>query len=270
MERSLPYFTTPDNCNLFYTTDNFNSDRPAIVLLNGTSQTTIYWEPHAIALANRFRVLRYDARAQGKSDIGRHPISAQTHISDLKKLFDHLNLPKAHLVGISHGAYIALRLAGDTPKMVDRLVLGSIGNDAQAYIKQVVQAWSRILERSDLETMAWAVVPLVFGRHFLNQHREIIEKIVAAIALRNNKAALMAHFKAISNYPPVEKFATSLHCPALVISGSDDPIVSCQDARQLAEKCHGRYEMFPETGHSIPAESPALFQETVLNFLNQP
>ncbi|MCK5487207.1 MAG: alpha/beta hydrolase, partial [Desulfobacterales bacterium] len=49
----------------------------------------------------------------------------------------------------------------------------------------------------------------------------------------------------------------------LVISGSDDPIVSRKDARQLAKDCRGHHELFPEVGHSIPAEASALFQQVV-------
>ena len=264
----LPYLTTPDNCKLYYTTDNFKADRPAVVLLNGTSQTTIYWEPHAAAFAKHFRVLRYDARAQGKSDIGTHQISAEIHIRDLKKLLAHLSVQKTHLVGISHGAYIALILAATSPEWVDRLVLCSIGRDSQAYVKQIVQVWLQILNRSDLKTMAWAALPLVFGKRFLNQNQKISDKIVAAVAVRNDKEALIAHFRAISDYPSPESFVDSIQCPTLVISGSEDPIVSQLDARQLAKDCRGRHRMFPETGHSIPAEAPALFQKVVLDFLN--
>lgn len=264
----MPYLTTPDNCRLYYTTDNFKAHRPAVVLLNGTSQTTIYWEPHAAAFAKHFRVLRYDARAQGKSDIGTRQISAEIHIRDLKKLLAHLGVQKTHLVGISHGAYIALRLAATSPEWVNRLVLCSIGRDSQAYVKQIVQAWLQILQRSDLKTMAWAALPLVFGKHFLNQNQEIAAKIVAAVAVRNDKEALIAHFRAVSDYPSPESFVNSIQCPTLLISGSEDPIVNHLDARQLAKDCHGRHRMFPETGHSIPAEAPALFQQVVLDFLN--
>ena len=266
----MPYFTTPDNCKLYYTTDNFKADQPVVIFLNGTCQTTIYWELHAAAFAKHFRVLRYDARAQGKSDIGTQQISAEIHIRDLTCLLAHLNVHQAHMVGISHGAYVALKLAATAPDGVDRLVLCSIGNDSQAYVKQIVHAWLQILQRADLETMAWALLPLVFGRRFLNQNQEIVDKIVAAIAVRNNKEALIAHFRAMSDYPSPETFVHSIQYPTLVISGADDPIVSQSDARQLAKNCHGHYKMLPEIGHSIPAEAPASFQQVVLDFLNQP
>lgn len=265
----MSYFTTPDNCKLYYTIDNFKTDRPVVIFLNGTGQTTINWEPHVAAFAKHFRVLRYDARSQGKSDIGIHHISAEIHIRDLTYLLEHLNVHQAHLVGISHGAYIALCLAAKAPEWIDRLVLCSIGRDSQAYVKQIVHSWLQILQRSDLTTMAWAVIPLVFGKCFLNQNQTILDKIAAAIAIRNNKDALIAHFKAINNYPLLETFMNNIRYPTLVISGADDPIVSQPDARQLAKDCHGQYKMFAETGHSIPAEAPALFQQLVLGFLNQ-
>jgi pimeloyl-ACP methyl ester carboxylesterase len=268
-ELSLPNFTTPDNCNLYYITANFEADRPVLVFLNGTGQTTIYWETHAAAFAKHYRVLRYDARAQGKSAIGKGSLSAEIHVCDLQQLLEHLNVAKAHMVGISHGAYIALKLAAAAPESVSRLVLCSIGKDSQAYLKQITHAWQQILQRSDLKTMVWAMVPLVFGKRFFKQNREIVDKIVNAIAGRNDKAALMAHLSALSAYPSPETYVRSVQCPTLVISGSDDPIVSHLDARELAAACNGRYEAFAQTGHSIPAEAPALFQQVVLDFLNR-
>jgi 3-oxoadipate enol-lactonase len=265
----LPYYTTPDNCRLYYATLNIEAARPPVVFLNGTSQTTVYWEPHANAFSPHFGALRYDARAQGKSDIGTREVSADIHTADLQNLLDHLNVQKAHLIGISHGAYIALKLAATAPNLVDRLVLCSIGKDSGAQVKLIIRSWLEILQRADIETMAWATLPLVFGKRFLNHNRTILDKIVTAIAVRNDKEALMAHFNAIARYPSTESFLKAIKCPTLVISGSDDPIVSQQDARQLAKNCHGCHEIFPETGHSIPVESPALFQQVVLDFLNQ-
>ena len=264
----MPFFTTPDHCRLYYATDNIEPSRPTVVFLNGTSQTTVYWEPHAKVFSEHFGELRYDARAQGKSDIGICELSAEIHTADLKDLLDHLNLQKAHLIGISHGAYIALRLAVKAPDLVDRMVLCSIGKDSGAHVKLIIRSWLEILQRADLKTMAWATLPLVFGKRFLNHNHNILDKIVTALAARNDKKALIAHFNAIANYAPIESFLKTIKCPTLVISGSDDPIVTPQDARQLATDCHGHHEIFQETGHSIPAEAPELFQQVILDFLS--
>ena len=105
-------------------------------------------------------------------------------------------------------------------------------------------------------------------KHPVMSLQKELDKIVAAIEARNNKEALIAHFKAISDYPSPEIFLKMIQCPTLVISGSDDPIVRQQEARQLAKDCRGHHEIFPDTGHSIPAEAPALFQQVVIGFLN--
>ena len=265
----MPYFTTSDNCRLYYTTLNFDTSRPPVVFLNGTSQTTIYWEPHANAFSEHFGVLRYDARAQGKSDNGTRELSAEIHTADLQGLLDHLNVQQTYLIGISHGAYIALRLAATAPELVDRLVLCSIGQDPRAQVKLIIRSWLEILQRADLKTMAWATLPLVFGKRFLNDNRNILDNIVGAIAARNDIAALIALFNAIAQYPSAETFLKAVQCPTLVISGSDDSIVDEEDARQLATGCRGRHVTFPDTGHSFPAEAPALFQGVILDFLNQ-
>ena len=111
---------------------------------------------------------------------------------------------------------------------------------------------------------------MVFGKRFLHQNRNIVDKIVTAIATRNDKEALMAQFRAMSAYPSASTFASSIQCPTLVIAGSDDPIVSPSEARQLAAQCNGCHEIIPEAGHSVPAETPVLFQQVTLDFLNSP
>ena len=148
-------------------------------------------------------------------------------------------------------------------------ILHGNGRDAEK-VKHIVQIWRQILQRTDVQTLAWALMPLVFGKRFLNQNQKIVDKMVAAIAARNDKQALLAHFNAICDYPPLKTVVRSIQCETLVISGSDDPIVSPPDAQQLADDCKGRHQILPQTGHSIPAEAPALFQQIILDFLNQP
>ena len=76
----------------------------------------------------------------------------------------------------------------------------------------------------------------------------------SAIAARNDKKALIAHFNAIANYPSPESFLKTIKCPTLVISGSDDPIVTPQDARQLAIKMN----LDPDSWDSLAETLPLL------------
>ena len=260
-------FKTSDSTNIYYETHGFESPKPAVVFLNGTMQTTFNWRSHARIFKDSFRVVTYDARAQGKSDLGEQGLSLDLHIQDLSELLHHLKIQKAHFVGLSHGAYVSLSLAFQLPQLVDRLVLCSVGSRITDEAKVTIRSWLEILQCSGLRSLAWAVLPLVFGEVFLKQNKRIIDKMVEAIVVRNNKDALIAQLRAINKYPSPGSLAKKINCPTLVISGSQDQLVNPEEARQLADLCRAHHEEFSGIGHSVPAETPELFNKIVLKFL---
>jgi len=246
------------------------SSKPVVVFLNGTMQTTFNWRPHAHVFKDSFRVILYDARAQGQSELGKTKLSLDLHLKDLSELLHHLKIKKAHLLGLSHGAYVALAFASRLPDFVDRLILCSISAEKSAQTKIIVKSWLGILKSEGLDALAWTVLPMVFGEDFLKANKRILYKMVEAIVVRNNKKALIAQLKAMNHYTPIDRPAKKINCPALVISGSQDQLVNPKEARQLADLCGGCHKEIPDIGHSIPAETPELFNKIVLKFLLQP
>ena len=263
----MPYFTTKDAYKIFYTTYGVEGSNPVVIFLNGTTQTTLYWGGLVPAFSKRFGLICYDARAQGQSDLGNKPISLKLHVSDLKDLLEYLTVDKAHLVGISHGAWVALAFSAEFPEMVDHLVLCSLSAKTNDRSRTIIRSWLEILRLSGLEAMAWATLPYVFGNRFLNQHEKILDKIVAAVVLRNSRRSLMAQLEAVLQYPAPGSMAENLNQTALVISGAEDPIIDPGDVRQLADLCMARHEELSGIGHSIPAEAPQAFERLVMEFL---
>jgi len=266
---AMPYFRTQDNCSLYYETEGFETSGPVAVFLNGTMLTTVYWKTLASMFKDRFRVLMYDARAQGQSDIGEQAVSLDIHAGDLAALLEHVEVKRAHLVGFSHGAKVALVCAARFPGLVDRLVLCSISTTLSSRARLMMRSWLKILNGAGLEAMAWVALPVVFGEEFLAKQKRILPTIVKAITTRNSEAALTAHLEAVLNYPPLAEMVHSVDVPSLVISSSDDPLVTEQGVRQLASLFNGRHEHIAGAGHSVPAEAPELFGEIVSEFLGE-
>lgn len=265
----MPYFKTKDGCSIFYETQGFESSKPVVAFLNGTLQSTVYWKSHSLALKDRFRVLMYDARAQGKSDLGEDKLSLEGHAEDFSDLLKHLRVEKAHLVGLSHGASVALAYSAHSPECVDRLVLCSAGARQTCRAKLILKSWLNVLKNSDLETLAWVSFPVAFGENFLKQQQKNLDNMVKAMVKRNKKQAIIAHLGAMSTYPPLSQIAQHVHRPVLVVSGSEDLLVTESDAEYLASVCGGRHKHLTGIGHSIPAEAPKEFTKTVLQFLDQ-
>jgi pimeloyl-ACP methyl ester carboxylesterase len=264
----VPHYTTPDECNIFYRTYGVDTSKPVVVFLNGTTQTTLYWGNHVPLFSKGYGLLFYDGRGQGQSELGAVPISLQLHVSDLRNLLEHLSVDQAHLVGISHGARVALEFALEFPKMVNQLVMCSISAQTSDRCRAIIRSWLEILKLSGLKAMAWAALPVVFGNQFLRDHQKIIDKIVSAVELRNSRNALIAQLDAVLNYPAPDRIPTDFDNPTLIITGSQDPLVEPDDVRQLAYHCHATHKQLAGIGHSIPAEAPEIFQNLVLEFFD--
>ena len=262
----MPYFTTPDRCRIFYSAYGLEASKQVVIFLNGTTQTTLYWGNHVPVFSKRYGLLCYDARGQGQSQLGTQPISLEQHVSDLKHLLEHLAVDKAHLAGISHGARLGLEFALTIPTVVDRLVLCSTSVQTSQRCRAIVRSWLEILKLSDLEAMAWAALPTVFGSKFLEDHQKILDKIVNAVTIRNSREALIAQLDAILCYPAPDILSVNFNVPTLVLSGSEDPLVEPQDVRQLAHHCRAAHHQLDDVGHSIPAEAPETFQKLVFEF----
>ncbi|UCD77800.1 MAG: alpha/beta fold hydrolase [Desulfobacterales bacterium] len=264
----MPYFTTRDECKIFYRTYSVDTSNSVVIFLNGTTQTTMYWGNHVPAFAKHYGLLCYDARCQGQSDAGGAPISLQLHVSDLYQLMAHLAIDRAHLVGISHGARLALEFSIEFKQMVEKLVLCSVSARTSDRCRTIVRSWLEILNLSDLGAMAWAAVPIVFGPRFLKHHQKTLDKIINAVVFRNRKKALLAQLDAVLRYPPTDSIPADFNIPTLIVSGSEDLLVDSGDVRQLADLCKARHTKLAGIGHSIPAEAPELFEKLVLEFLN--
>jgi pimeloyl-ACP methyl ester carboxylesterase len=95
-----------------------------VVLIHGGAIDHRMWDDQFETLASRYRVIRYDVRGHGLSE---SPFGTYCNYEDLHVLLVHLEIPRAHLVGLSLGCRIAGDLAIAYPDQVASLVLCSPG-----------------------------------------------------------------------------------------------------------------------------------------------
>src|SRR5258706_13574858 len=91
-----------------------------LVLIHGYSLDVRMWDDQFATLAERFQVIRYDARGFGKSTVPTGESFA--HADDLKGLLTQLAVSRAHILGLSMGGWIATNFALTRPAMTRTLV----------------------------------------------------------------------------------------------------------------------------------------------------
>jgi pimeloyl-ACP methyl ester carboxylesterase len=98
-DATLSGFADVNGARLFY---EIAGGGPPLTLLHGFSLDTRMWDDQCAALAQRYRVLRYDARGFGRSAV---PTAERySHAEDLRALLGYLEIAYTALIGFSLGS----------------------------------------------------------------------------------------------------------------------------------------------------------------------
>ena len=112
---------TVNNIEIYY--ELHGSGDETLVLNNGVIASTATWAYQLPAFTPHFRVLLYDMRGQGQSQKWAEGDAEYTwgvHADDLAALLNALDIPKAHVGGISYGGELTLYFALHYPERCQR------------------------------------------------------------------------------------------------------------------------------------------------------
>src|ERR1700685_4360336 len=107
--------------------NNYQNDGPDgapwIVFSNSLATSTAMWDEQAAGLKDSFRVLRYDQRGHGGSDVPPGRYAFDTLLADALGLMNALSIKTAHFAGLSMGGATALGLAERHPDRFGRIIV---------------------------------------------------------------------------------------------------------------------------------------------------
>lgn len=104
---------------------------PPIILLHGSAMNSIMWTKDAKEYSENFRVYAVDIPGEpGRSDEHQLPLAGEAYAEWLHDVYSALSIEKAYLIGLSLGAWLAVKFSVHYPEKVEKLVLlcpGGIG-----------------------------------------------------------------------------------------------------------------------------------------------
>lgn len=257
---------------------------PAVVLLHGGgpgASGMSNYSRNIDALTQRFRVIVPDMPGYGRSVKGVDQSDPFGYLADMiRGLLDVLDIDTAHVVGNSYGGAAALRLALDTPRRVDRLVLmgpGGIGTTRSlpsAGLKSLLSYYGGGPSRDKLETFIrsylvydGASVPdeLIDLRYAASIDPEVVanpplQRPSGAMALRTLWRMDLTRDSRLKN----------LKTPTLVVWGRDDKVNRPAGGLMLLNIMpNAELVMTSRTGHWMQWERAELFNQIVTEFLSE-
>ncbi|MBA3795621.1 MAG: alpha/beta fold hydrolase, partial [Chloroflexi bacterium] len=244
----------------------------ALTLIHAGVAHMRMWDEQAPALAEHYRVIRYDTRGFGKT---RSEDVEFSNRADLRALLDHLGVERTHLLGISRGGGIALDFTLEVPERVSSLVLvASTPGGFEHEDAELDAMWTemeRLYEEKDWETLVemetalWTDGPgQPTGRVVAGVRRRMVEWNLW------NYRAQPGEGKPQPLDPPAVGRLAEVSVPTLVIWGDLDESGVLAGSQALVEGIPGaRSHVFEGVAHMVNLERPEEFTEHVLSFLKE-
>lgn len=239
-------------------------DGPPILLMMGLGYARWGWGPLTPLLAERFRVITYDNRGIGESDVPPGPYTTRDLAEDAAGVLDAVGLDRAHVVATSLGGMAAQQLALEYPERVDRLVLACTtpGGD---------HAYPMPAQTIALMQEAGALAPDVAMRRFVENalaSDQLVDEITE-LRLTNppDPVGWQAQAAAGVTHDAFDRLG-EIRAPTLVLHGSEDVVVDPRNSELLAERIpDARLELLEGAGHLFFWEQPERTATLIEEFL---
>ena len=118
--RYLKMFIEIDGSTIYYES---KGEGDSVILLHGWGGQALSFKPVFDYLIKNYKVYALDLPGFGRSSIPPHTWGTFDYASFISKFFTKMGITKAHIIGHSFGGRIAIVLAANFPKEVDKLIL---------------------------------------------------------------------------------------------------------------------------------------------------
>lgn len=257
---------------LYYKEYKKNKQREWVVFIHGAGGSSSIWFQQLKAFRSVFNVLLLDLRGHGRSkDALQMYYEAEYTFDDISRdvleVLDHLNIEKAHFVGVSLGTIIIRNLGEIAPERVKSAILcGAITrlNVRSRILVFLGNAFKKIVPYMWLyRFFAWIIMPK--KRHaksrnlFIREAKKLYQhEFLRWFKLTNKVNPLLRYFK--------EK---ELNTPILYIMGSEDHMF-LPPVQQIVER-HKQsvLRVIDNCGHVCNVEKPNDFNKISIGFIQQ-
>lgn len=239
---------------------------PWLTFSNSLATDLHMWDAQAAALADDFRILRYDKRGHGRSDVPDGPYDFSMLVGDVIGLWDALGIGQSHFVGLSIGGMTAMGLGIHHADRLRSIVISNAIAEAPA---PFVAAWDEriaIVEEQGMQALAAPTVERWSSDAFFNSGTPVLDDLRAMVAATPAKG-FMGCARALQGLD-FEKSLGEIRTRALFIAGKEDGATPASTMSRIARLVEGaQYVELSPAGHLSNIEQPEGYTAALRDFL---
>ncbi|MEM4919988.1 MAG: alpha/beta hydrolase [Candidatus Nezhaarchaeales archaeon] len=253
--------------NIYY---EIKGEGDPLVMIMGLAGNLDWWDPKMISeLSKHFKLILFDNRGAGRSDMGQKQFSIKLFANDTAGLMNALGIPKANVLGFSMGGMIAQELVLNYPEKVKKLVLCSTFCGARRGVLPPPQPvpLDDLAEnpRKVMEFMA----RMIFTEEFINSNPQAFEDMIQRMLRAPiTKEAFIKQFYAIMEFDTYDRLP-QIKVPTLVLHGKMDILLPVENATILASAIpNAKLVILERSGHGLAEEIEKVIAE-IIDFLRE-
>lgn len=226
--------------------------------------------PLAERLQGRFQVVHYHRRGYAGSSPAAPPGSVAEDAADCARLLAALDIGRAHVLGASYSAAVALQLAVDHPDLVHTLTLVEpppVHGPADAAFRAANAALAADRQARGPEATVERFLVSSMGSDWRGR-LDVAVPGTSAQVLRDSRTFLDVDMPALLSWPFDVATAARVRCPVLHLSGGDhDPLFDGVGDLVHAWLPHAEQVTIAGAGHDVALTHPDAVIEVLVPFL---
>jgi 3-oxoadipate enol-lactonase len=239
---------------------------PVVMLSHSLGSNLHMWDPQMAALEGRFRVLRYDTRGHGGSDVPEGAYTLEQLVADAAGLLDALDIEKVHFVGLSMGGMIAQGFALSHSERLGRLVLCDTSAFMPPEAQSIIQDRIDTVRKEGVSALVDSTLARWFTADYMSKKGPGIETI-RNIFLSSSPAGYIGCTEAIRRLNYLGDLAR-IQRPTLIMVGENDPGTPVAASQAIHERIAGsKLVILPSASHLGNIEQARLFNSALTAFL---
>lgn len=232
-----------------------------LVFIHGSNLDHRMWASQIERFSSNMKVLAYDLRGLGSSNIPTEPYS---DVTDLARLLEEVGESRAILVGLSAGAQVALDFAVQRPDQVEKLVLvspslnGFVPEQNPAYLSDLIAA----LRQQDYDRANGVLLdsPIMFVPI---ESEDVVREMVTS-----SKQWQLPYGLVQQSPEPVISNLDKIDISTLILLGEEDISAVMELGKYLMEELpNADLIVVPEGHHLLNISNPDAFDSELESFV---
>ncbi len=237
---------------------------PALVLSNSLGTTLAMWDAQVPALAERFRVVRYDRRGHGLSPVPPGPYSIDDLGGDMLSLLDELGLERVSFCGLSIGGASGCGSLSTPPSARPPRALLHAARlpPAEQWVERAA-----IVREGGVAVVSEAALGRWFTERFHAEHPDVVGAF-RTMLVETPAEGYAACCEALATFD-VRSRLGAITAPTLVVTGEADPVAPPESGDELAAAIPGAtHVVIAGAAHIANVEQPDAFTAALLAHLD--